>query len=194
MARRLGREDSQTRTALMNAVETVMLNEGYAALSARGIARCAGLNYQLVFYYFEKIDDLFLATYRRRTGRIIDQLEQALQSEQPLHELWKASANPDDAALSLEYMAMSNHNPAIREETIRHSDRIIQLISDLVAKRLAKGLPDPEIFTPSAVGMAVALIANSFGFQSALGISRAVPETARLVEWCLDRLEPPEGG
>lgn len=191
MARRLGRQDSATRAALMDAVEAVMLRDGYAALSARSVAREAGLNYQLVFYYFEKIDNLFLSTYRRRTKFLIERLERALESERPLHDLWEAASNPSEAALSLEYMAMSNHNPLIREETILHARLIFQAVSKAMSVRLTKNVPDREVFTPTAIGMLVTAIGQNLGFQSALGIAGALHETRALVEWAIDQLEPP---
>src|SRR5579862_735329 len=73
--RRRGPENSATRTALMDAVEAVMREDGYAALSARSVARRAGLKYQIVFYYFETMDALLLATYRRRTQTVLERTE-----------------------------------------------------------------------------------------------------------------------
>ena len=114
LKRRMGPESSATRTLLMDAVEAVMREQGYAALSARSVAARAGLKYQIVFYYFETMDDLLLAAYRRRTETVLQRSEQALTSERPLHAFWQVSSDPFDAALTLEYMAMSNHNQLIR--------------------------------------------------------------------------------
>jgi len=190
LSRRIGKEDSETRTALMNAVETIMCRDGYAALSARSIARCAGLNYQLVFYYFEKVENLFLATYRRRTQRLLGQIEQALDSERPLHALWSASSDPVEAGLALEYMAMANHSPAIRSETIEHVERTVGLVSERMAKRLTYNNPDPKVFTPAAVSMIVQMIGSNLGSQSVLGIAGGLGEARTLVEWLLEQMEP----
>ena len=46
--RRIGAEDSKTRAVLLDATEQLMLEEGYAAVSSRRVARTAGLNAGLV--------------------------------------------------------------------------------------------------------------------------------------------------
>lgn len=178
------------RSTLMDAVEAVMRENGYAALSVRKIAARAGLKYQIVFYYFETMDDLLLTTYRRRTQNVLERTEQALQSEQPLHAFWEASSDPFDAALSLEYMAMSNHNDAIRAETIAFGEHIRRIVAQRLSDRLGPALQNTETMTPFAVSMAIAAIGGILGFEAALGISGGHPETKALVEWWLNRLEP----
>ena len=188
--RRMGPETAQTRTALMDAVENLMREEGYAALSARNVARRAGLKYQIVFYYFETMDELLLVTYRRRTERVLRRTEEALGSPWPLHAFWAAASDPFDAALSLEYMAMSNHNPSIRAETIAFGEQMRRVVSERMAERLDASTPDVAVFTPLAISMALSSLGGILGFEDALGIHGGHAETRALVEWCLRRLEP----
>jgi len=188
--RRMGPENSATSTALMDAVESVMREEGYAAVSARRVARRAGLKYQILFYYFETMDDLLLATYRRRTHTILRRTEEALKSLRPLHAFWKAWSDPFDAALSLEYIALSNHNRLVRAETIEFGERIRRVVVDKLSQRLREASPDPTVFTPFGIIVAISMIGNILGFESALGISGGHQETKNIVEWCLRRMEP----
>jgi AcrR family transcriptional regulator len=192
--RRMGPEDSATSAALMDAVESVMREEGYAAVSARCVARRAGLKYQILFYYFETMDDLLLATYRRRTHTILRRTEEALQSVRPLHAFWKAWSDPFDAALSLEYIALSNHNRLVRTETIEFGERIRRVVADKLAQRLREASPDPTVFTPFGIIVAISMIGNILGFESALGISGGHQETEKIVEWCLRQIEPDAAG
>ena len=199
LKRRMGPENAATRSLLMDAVETVMREQGYAALSARSVAARAGLKYQIVFYYFETMDDLLLATYRRRTQRVLERSEQALDSERPLHAFWQAWSDPFDAALTLEYMAMSNHNQVIRAETIAFGERLRQIAAEKLSPRLGHASPAPEVFTPMGVTMAITLMGGVLGFESALGIAGGHRETEAIVDWCLRQLEPdgpdaPPGG
>ncbi|MBW8785940.1 MAG: helix-turn-helix transcriptional regulator, partial [Novosphingobium sp.] len=53
----MGPETSETRAAMMDAVEVVMLRKGYGALTARNVAEAAGLKHQLVYYYFRTMDE-----------------------------------------------------------------------------------------------------------------------------------------
>jgi AcrR family transcriptional regulator len=188
--RRMGRENSGTSTALMDAVEAVMREDGYAALSARCVARRAGLKYQILFYYFETMDDLLLATYRRRTHTILRRTEEALNSVRPLHAFWKTWSDPFDAALSLEYIALSNHNRLVRAETIEFGERIRRVVAERLSQRLREASPDPTVFTPFGIIVAISMIGNVLGFESALGISGGHRETQNIVEWCLRQLEP----
>jgi AcrR family transcriptional regulator len=174
----------------MDAVEAVMREQGYAALSARSIAARAGLKYQIVFYYFETMDDLLLATYRRSAQTMWDRIEQALESDRPLHAFWEVWSNPFDGALSLEFMAMSNHNQVIRAEKIAFGERVRRLVAERLAERLRQVTPDPAVFTPFAISMALASIGGILTFEDAVGISGGHPETRALVAWCLDHLEP----
>jgi AcrR family transcriptional regulator len=185
----MGPESSATRLALMDAVEAVMREDGYAALSARSVARRAGLKYQIVFYYFSTMDDLLLTTYRRRTQQVLERIEEALQSDQPLHAFWAAWSDPHDAALTLEYMAMANHNEAIRAETIAFGERVRRVELGRISERLREASPDPEAFQPFAITRAIASIGAILGFETALGISGGHRETQALVEWCLRHLE-----
>jgi AcrR family transcriptional regulator len=186
----MGPANSATRAVLMDAAEAVMREKGYAALSARSVAERAELKHQLVFYYFHSMDDLLLATYRRRTARVMQRLEQALDAPRPLHALWDASCEPSDASLSMEYMALANHNEIIREETIAFGERIRRVQADRLAERLRHAVPNSEIFTPVAVTMAITCIAHILGFETVLGISGGHQDTRALVEWCLRQLEP----
>jgi AcrR family transcriptional regulator len=186
----MGPETSATRTQLMDAVEAVMREDGYAALSARNVAARAGLKYQIVFYYFETMDDLLLAAYRRRTETVRAKTEAALASPRPLHAFWEAASDPFDAALSLEYMALSNHNPLVRAETIAFGEQIRRIVSGGLSERLSQLVPDDAAFTPFAISLAISSIGGILGFESALGIEGGHAQTRTLVEWCLNRLEP----
>jgi AcrR family transcriptional regulator len=191
--RRMGPQSSAASTALMDAVEIVMREQGYAALSARAVAAQASLKYQIVFYYFATMDELYLATYRRRTQAVLQRTEDALSSNQPLHALWEAWADPSDAALSLEYIAMSNHNPVIRAETIGFGERIRRVVAERLTERLRGVTADPSVFTPFGITLALTSIGSLLGFESALGLSGGHREVEGIMRWCLQRLEPEAG-
>ena len=98
-ARRIGAETSETRGALLDAAEQLMLAEGYAAVTSRRVAAQAGLKPQLVHYYFRTMDDLFLAVFRRRAEQGLERQAEALASDQPLWALWDLSRDPRGTAL-----------------------------------------------------------------------------------------------
>jgi AcrR family transcriptional regulator len=188
--RRMGPKNAATRSNLMDAAEAVMREEGYAAVTSRRVAERAGLNQQTVYYYFQTMDDLLLAAYRRRTQRVQEMIEQAMASERPLHALWQAFSDPFDAALSMEYLALSNHNELIRRETIEFGERSRRIGLDKVAERLEQTTPDEESVAPIGLITAITYIVHLIGFEATLGLRGGHKEVRVLVEWCLRQLEP----
>jgi AcrR family transcriptional regulator len=188
--RRLGLENSATRSALMDAAEKVMREEGYAAVSARSVAEAAHLKHQLVFYYFQSMDDLLLATLRRHTQRYWDQIEAAFRSDKPLHAFWQAHANPQDSILNMEFLALANHNEAVRKLTVEFGERVRRLGLDFVAERLKSGIAGDRRTAAFGITMAISAVGSILGLESALGINGGHWETRALVDWALEQLEP----
>jgi AcrR family transcriptional regulator len=188
--RRMGLENSTSRTALMDGVETVMREDGYAALTARSVAERAGLKHQLVYYYFQTMDDLLMATYQRHIGRVREQVEAAFGMPRPLHAFWDVCSNPRDARLNMEFMAMANHNAAIREETIAFGEEIRQVGMAEAQARIDASPQRGDVFSPQAVTQAIAAIGSTVGIEAALGIHGGHAETRAMVAWWLNHLEP----
>jgi AcrR family transcriptional regulator len=188
--RRMGLENSSSRTALMDGVEAVMREDGYAALTARSVAERAGLKHQLVYYYFQTMDDLLMATYRRHIGRVQERTEQAFRQPRPLHAFWEVCSNPYDARLNMEFMAMANHNDAIRAETIAFGELVRQIGLAEAAAQIDATPQGREMFSPLAVTQSMAAIGSTVGIEAALGIHGGHAEMRAMVESWLNRLEP----
>lgn len=188
--RRLGTESSATRAALMDAVETVMRAYGYGALTARKVAEAAGLKHQLVYYYFPTLDDLLLATYERHIARYLARIEEAFGAERPLHAFWHVHSDPVDATLNMEFLAMANHNEAIRARTVAFGEEIRRYGLERFDFPLVKPDSGESAINPFAVTMALTSIGSILGLETAIGITGGHAETRRLLEWCIDQLEP----
>lgn len=188
--RRMAPQNAATRAILMDAVESLMRQKGYAAVSARAVAAMTGLKYPTVFYYFKSMDDLLLTTYRRRTQSVKERTEVALNSDHPLHALWSASSDPFDAALSLEYMALSNHNKLIRVETIAFGEQMRRVVAASLAHRLRRARSNG--FSSLGITLSVTSLGGLMGIESALGISGGHEEIRKIVDWFLQRLEGEE--
>ncbi len=176
----------------MDGVEAGMREDGHAALSARSVAARAGLKHQLVYYYFQTMDDLLMATYLRHTGRVMERVEAAFRSPRPLHALWRAWSEPEDARLNMEFLGLANHNEAIRAETVAFGERLRRIGLDRVDLHGAPAALDRDVFSPFAVTQVIAAIGGIVGLESTLGIAGGHAETRALVEWCLRVLEPAE--
>ena len=78
--RRVGAETSKTRYLLLDCVERLMLETGYAGVTYRALAAKAGVTAGLVQYYFPTLDDLFVAAIRRRSEQNLERLAEALRT------------------------------------------------------------------------------------------------------------------
>ena len=79
--RRFGPRNSEISHAIMDATEKVIRDEGYAAVSSRRVAEVAAIQQSLVYYYFESMDDLLVATFQRRAERRMAVYEKDARSE-----------------------------------------------------------------------------------------------------------------
>jgi AcrR family transcriptional regulator len=179
-----------TRALLLDAAEHLMLEEGYAAVTSRRVAAQAGVTPALVHYYFRTMDDLFLAVYRRRAQQGFERQEQALASRQPLWALWEFSRDPRGTALSMEFVALANHRPAIRAEIAASA----QLVRDRELRAFADVLSgygiDAERLPPVVVAMFMSSVSRFLVIEAeTLGLRTGHDETVAFVEELLRRFE-----
>jgi AcrR family transcriptional regulator len=185
----MGPQTAATRLALMDATDAVMREEGYAAITSRRVAERAGVNQQTVYYYFQTMDDLLLAAFRRRSDQMVERARQALASDRPLHMLWQLSSDSYEGALTVEYLALANHNDLIRREAIEFTARLRGLKDSAVAERLQAASPDPEVVTPLGMITALGYVAHLLAFEGALGIRTGHKDVRMLAEWGLRMFE-----
>jgi AcrR family transcriptional regulator len=188
--RRLGTETSETRTALLDATEQLMLDSGYAAVSSRRVAAVAGVRPALVHYYFRTMDDLFLAAFRRRAEQALVHQERALHSPQPLWALWEVSRDPRGTVLTIEFSALANHRPAIRTEIVAVAERVraqqVEVLTEVLASHRVTVDECPPIVAAVLIAGISLLLALE---QGSLGMSSGHAETITYVEEYLRRLE-----
>ena len=189
--RRIGAEDSATRTALLDAALELMLEEGYAAVTSRRVAARAGLKPQLVHYYFRTMDDLFLALVRRGAEQNLERQARALESPQPLRALWELGNDPTGTMLTMEMSALANHRKAIRAELAAYAERFREQQAEALTGVLEGYGVDADELPPAAVLVLLTGISRLLALEEALGMSGGHAETRALVERYLTRYEGP---
>lgn len=186
--RRIGLEQSKTRSLLLDATEALMREEGYAAVSSRRVASRAGLKPQLVHYYFRTMDDLFLAVFRRRTDEGLARHADALASDQPLRALWEVSRDPEGTAIIMEFSALANHRKVIAAEIQRYGERLREMQAEAIGRRLAARGVDAQLYPPEAVAILMTSLSLFLRMEDGVGISAGHAATEALVERWLAQL------
>jgi TetR/AcrR family transcriptional regulator len=170
-----------TRTAILDATEQLMREEGYAAVSSRKIAAKAGLKSQLVYYYYKTMSDLFLALHRRTEERHFRDICTAMASKEPLMALWKFSIDPDAPRLNLEFLALSTHHEQLRIEIARASERTRSMYQATLSRVINEHSIDEKLFPPEVFTIILQGVARLLS-SSAVDSSVYHDEAAKYVE------------
>lgn len=189
----MGSEDSPSRMAMLEAVEKIMVEEGYASVTSRRVAEVAGLKQQLVYYYFKTMEELILTAYRRHTARVFEQFEKVLASPRSLHAYWEISTDSFGTTLSVEYMALANHNEAIRSETRLFGERLRRMQAKAIPRLPKKLVIETDTCPPAVISMALNAIANTLIMEAGFGMSYGQAETHAFIESVLNQIEPGDG-
>lgn len=191
-ARRVGAETSKTRENLLDCVEKMMLEEGYASVSYRALASKAGVTPSLVQYYFPNLDDIFVAAIRRYSERNLTLLTEALErrSDDPLRAVWAYSWDEATGALITEFMALGNHRKSIRNEiaAVTESVRRVQL-NALVAKYGKDARPIGDLSLP-ALQLLMSGLPKFLNLEKGIGVKSAHAEVTEAFERYIDSVEP----
>ena len=186
--RRMGPQDSATSNALLDATERVLREEGYAAATSRRIAQEAGLKQQLVYYYFRTMDELLLATFKRRTARALEKLEGLTASERPIETLWEDFTSRVDAKLNFEFMALANHHDGIREEVARFVASSRKLQTEAIGRQLREQGIDSGPVSPAAAAFIMYCVSLLLGREVATGITEGHDDVRALMDWALKQV------
>jgi AcrR family transcriptional regulator len=193
-ARRGNAGDPGTRNALLDAAQQLMLDEGYAAVTTRRVAAAADLNSAMVFYYFDSLDGLFIALFRRGAERSFERLQDALSSDQPLWGFWDLIHDRAGSALTMEFIALANHRKAIRAEIADYSRKFRRAQLDTLAKVLEDYGVDPDEWPASSVIVILSGISRFLLIEEAFDVEIGHAETLQKVEEQIRSLEGPRAG
>jgi len=179
--RRKGGE-SETRTALLDAAEKLMLDEGYAAVTTRRIAAETGLNSALVYYYFDTMDALFIALFRRGAEGTRERWAHIVDAPQPLWAYWDLLRDPANTARTMEFIALANHRKAIRTEIARAARVFHKMQVKTLTGVLENYGIDAEVWPPAAIIVMLTGVARYLLIEDAFDVSPGHAETVALIE------------
>jgi len=179
--RRIGLASSETRRLLLDAAETIMIEDGYAAVTSRRVGTRADLKPQLVHYYFPAMEDLFIALHRRRHDRMIALATDILRSDEPLLVLWQQCCDRSHVKLTIEFMALANHRSAIRAEMTKEAELFRDIQHSALTRHFAMKGTEPPI-PVSALIILLTSVGTQLAMQGETGLSFGHEETQALME------------
>ena len=179
-----------TRTLILNATEAIMIEQGYAGVSSRKVAEKAGLKSKLLHYYFRSMDELFTAAFHRLEDRYDERFARAAASATPLHDLWALVVDPAAATLVLEFTALANHRPAVRELIGRSARRDRSNFGAALDSIFHRYGIDRDQFPPKFAALLMSGLARALATERALGADDGHAQAMAMVETCLARFEP----
>jgi AcrR family transcriptional regulator len=83
--------DIDSRTALLDAAERLLIERGHAALTVRVVAAEADVNHGLVRYYFTNLDNLLLEAFDRFTNQLFGRQRALYAQDIPFIEKWRTA-------------------------------------------------------------------------------------------------------
>lgn len=169
--RRLGIEGSKNRIRLIEAAEALMKEEGAEAITARRVTAKAQLKTQLLYYYFQNMDDLVLAVAKRNADKRVERFKEAMKADDPLRALFELNADPASAIITPVLMAMSSHRDRIRRETIKVAEQFRLMQIEATARILAKRGISEEKYSAAGVVMLIVAMSRIITTEDALGFT-----------------------
>ena len=166
-----------------------MVDEGYAAVTTRRVATKAGVNSALVYYYFDTMDGLFIALFRRGADRSFDRLEEVLSSPQPLWDFWEFVHDRSNSARTMEFMALANHRKAIQAEIAEYSRKFRIRELELLSTVLAGYGLDLGQWPAASIVLSLSGISRFLLIEEAFDVDVGHAETEMIVEGYIRSLE-----
>ena len=174
-------ERPDVRANLLDAAEALIRSEGYGAATARRIADAVGMKHQAIFYYFGSQDELLLGVFGRSAAAHRDRLVAAKDAKYPIRTLWDIHCDPDSTRLTLEFMALANHNDFIRTEIAKQAEDVRKLETEIIENHLRERGIFPRL-SPQYVAMLTAAMARMLVQEATLGIHIGHDEATAIVE------------
>jgi AcrR family transcriptional regulator len=182
------REPPSTRERMLEATERLIIDEGYAAVTVRRVARETGVAPALVQYYFRTLDDLFVAVLRRRSDLEALRQDLILEGGHPLRALWEVGSDPG-VVLITEFMALANHRKTIRSEIAAISERFRVTQLEALTRKAVGGNLGLGDTPPLALLVLATLLSRALTMERSLGVTLGHEETLAIVEAFLTAAE-----
>lgn len=162
-----GSAERDASTRLLDAAETILVTEGYPAVTTRRLGAVAGVNHGLVHYYWDSLEDLLAAVLERFTQRLLERQRALYARDVPFLERWReAMAHLLESdrengyqKVWLELQALAWNRPALRERVAAVDAAWRAVVAEAFERAVAAGEIDTRGWPLEAV-VALVITAN----------------------------------
>jgi AcrR family transcriptional regulator len=181
--------DSETRSRLLDAAATIMVEESYASVSAKRMATLANVSLQRVRDYFGTMDDVFIALLRRDAEFTKHRLDHAFASKEPFRELWKVYSDAEFSRLTSGYLALTHHREEIRLEAKGLAKNMRRLETGGLSRVLKAQGVDAEALPAAGLAIMLAAVPSAIALERGMGFADGHREAIVAVNTLLSLLE-----
>lgn len=192
-----------TRMRILDATFRRLVQEGYAALSVREIAKDAGVNHALINYHFGSKDQLVIDVLDAVNQRLLERQAAMYESGAGFAEKWASARRfyQDDldsgfVRLQAELWAASLSNPALRGKFLPRllswKKLVLGGVREAVTAMQDSGMKLPPPFTAEVIACWISEFWLGMEFADLLGVKEEqVQHRAALdaVQWLLESLD-----
>jgi AcrR family transcriptional regulator len=187
--------------AFLDAAERLLIEVGYADISARRLAEAAGANHGLIHYYFGSMEQLFVSVLERYTERLIERQRAMYSADVPFIEKWRTAMGFLDQdresgyqKIWYELQAMAWNRPDLRERLARVHGRWRDVLTEAFAKAMAEYGLDREKFPVEAIVALVISFNEGIILERLGGITEGHTALLTMIDHWLTSLEAAKGG
>lgn len=173
---------AHTREQLIRAAAETVLSEGYAATSARAIARRAGVNAALIFYHFGGVDALLLAALDHFGAERLDAFRAVVANARTLedlaeaaHEIYRRDLEAGQLAFFAELTAAAIAKPELRKEIVIRAEPWLDFLEQTL-DRVIGGSPLAKLLPPRDLAYAAITFYLGVNLFSVLDADRSRTE------------------
>ncbi len=186
--KRIRREPAEAKLLILQTAAHVMLHEGYAAVTMRGVAKAAGLSSTLVNYYYSSADALLVDLYRHSSNQDLECLKKALNAPDLVAALWAYQTDSKRTVLAAEFLALANHRKEIKAEIARHTEHSRQLQARALAASVEGVSAGGADGSPLCIITLLTSVARNLTVENRVGMSLGHDEVRAYVASLLRNL------
>ena len=158
-------ESSEAKQRIVNAAIDVIATEGFGGATARAIARSAGCNQALIYYYFGNIKQLYLAALGESCRRRMDSYRSKIGDIHSLEDLasvgeslWLDDIQSSHMTVAAEMVSAALQHPDLGREVVAQMEPWVAIAEEAISRAIEGTLVAKLVSTHDLAQALVALL------------------------------------